>query len=142
MQHFVSGKRIYSVDMPIRLVAGLPGIIPGSLRLQLKALDPNVIRGVLAMLSIFRVLKVPSKLKLETITDPFRGLFDSIPSLELGRVFRTLPKANFTKREPIELLRLTTAGPNGAPSLLNIHFDVLAWSSSPLLPVLLEFIQF
>jgi hypothetical protein len=126
--------------MPIRLISGLPAIIPGSLRLRLKASDAGTMRGVLAMLSIFRILRVPSLLKLSTITDPFKGMYDSIPSLELGRVFRTLPSADFSRREPIELLKLNTAGPNGKPAVLSSHFDALAWSVHPLLPALKEFI--
>lgn len=125
-QHFVSGNRVFKTDLPLRLVAGLPGVIPGVLRLRMKAGDADTIRGCLALLSIFRVLKVPSVLKLGTITDPFKGLYASIPSLEIGKVFRTIPSSDFKTRAPIELLRLNTSGPNGSVSVLNTHFDVMA----------------
>jgi len=102
--------------------------------------DASTVRGVLAMLSVFRVLKVPSILKLGTITDPFRGIYDSIPSREMINVFYDIGVNRFKVKDPIVLVRPNTAGPNGKPAVLNYHFDVLAWSVHPLLPVLKEYL--
>jgi hypothetical protein len=142
VQKYVSQEYMYKSSYPLGITAGLPSIIPGSIRLQLKKKDPVAIRGVLAFLSVFRVLKVPSILKLETITDPFKGISDSIPNLELGRVFTTLHprKRPFSLESPLEFLRLNTAGPNGSSSVRCILFDVHAWKFDPLRPTLEKFI--
>jgi hypothetical protein len=142
VQKYVSQEYMYKSTYPLGITAGLPSIIPGSIRLQLKKKDPVAIRGVLAFLSVFRVLKVPSILKLETITDPFKGISDSIPNLELGRVFTTLhPRRRpFSLESPLEFLRLNTAGPNGSSSVRCILFDVHAWKFDPLRPTLEKFI--
>lgn len=74
VQKYVSQEVMEVSSFPLGIVSGLPSIIPGSLRLDIKAGDRNAIRGCLAFLAIFRVLKVPSTLKLQTITDPFTGV--------------------------------------------------------------------
>lgn len=111
---------MYVSTFPIGIVTGLPSIIPGPLRLLLKKRDPVAIRGCLAFLALFRILKVPSILKLETITKPFSGLYPSVPSLEIGKVFKTLHHPQFKLKRPLDFVRANTAGPNGAPSVLNI----------------------
>jgi len=131
---------MYISTYPIGIVAGLPSIIPGSLRLLIKAGDREVIRRCLAFLVIYRVLKIPSVLKLGTITDPFKGIYTSIPSLEIGRVFRSFPNPKLELRGTMKLLKITTAGPNGNPSILNVFSDITVWISSPLLPDLLRFV--
>lgn len=79
-QHFLAGNPKYVTDvLPITIVDGLPGLIPGPLRLRMKAKDSVVIRGVLTVLQVYRVLTIPGKLKLETITDPFKGKSSSLP---------------------------------------------------------------
>jgi len=81
VQHFVAGEIVdRSNDLPVSLVGGLPRIIPGVLRTRLRVGDPGAIRLVLAILSLNRVIKCPGVLKLNTITDPFKGLDDRIPS--------------------------------------------------------------
>lgn len=58
---------------------GLPLIIPGSLRLRIEAGELDVIKLVLTLLSVFRVMRAKSKLKLETITAPFKGVATILP---------------------------------------------------------------
>jgi hypothetical protein len=113
-------------SFPVGIAAGLPTIIPGSLRLQIRRGDLVTIRGVLAFLAVFRVLKVPSVLKLQTITDPFKGIDTSLPVLEIGRVFRLFRHRRLELPVKLKLLRLTTAGPNGSSSVLNIRMDMAA----------------
>nr|UPW42105.1 MAG: putative RNA dependent RNA polymerase [Inner Mongolia sediment mitovirus 2] len=141
VQKFVSGQNMNVSSYPIGIVAGLPSIIPGNLRLLLRRRDPVAIRGCLAFLSIFRILKVPTVLKLQTITDPFKGISESLPALEIGRVFKSLRHWRFKTKEPLEFLRLNTAGPNGhAPNIFNLYKDLGAWYASPLRPSLERFI--
>jgi hypothetical protein len=77
-------------DLMVRVAMrrGLPLIIPGDLRLLMEAKDPVIIKLVLTIVSIFRVIPAYPKLKLETITAPFKGLMTSTPELSL--VFKDL----------------------------------------------------
>jgi len=63
---------------------GSPTIIPGTLRLQMEARDSVTIRAIFTILSIFRIIKYPGQLKIETITNPFTGLSDILPLGEVG----------------------------------------------------------
>lgn len=140
MQKFVSHEEMLSSSFPVGITAGLPSILPGTLRTLLRSRDLPTTRACLAFLSIFRVLRVPSILKLQTITDPFSGVSTSLPALEIGRTFSSLRHRSFKIARPLEFVRLNTAGPNGAPSVLHIPLDVLAWKDSPLRPTLERFI--
>lgn len=79
-QHFVAGSPIFlSQGIPVDLAGGLPRIIPGVLRARFRAGDPRAIRVVLTVLSTYRIIRVPGELKLNTITDPFKGLDMCLP---------------------------------------------------------------
>jgi hypothetical protein len=65
---------------------GLPLIIPGVIRLQIEAGNPVVIRTVLTILSVYRIIKYPGSLKLATITDPFKGLSETLDKVEVAVV--------------------------------------------------------
>lgn len=120
--HFVSGNPVLSSDgIPVSLKGGLPSIIPGKLRSALRLHRVSVVtRGVLSMLQVYRVMKIPGKLKLESISDPFRGQSPSLPKFELRRAIGDmLPFCNFEPRT-IKLLNLTTAGANHSVSILGI----------------------
>lgn len=85
-QHFVAGSPIFlSKGIPIDLAGGLPRIIPGVLRARFRAGDPRAIRVVFTVLSVFRIIRVPGQLKLNTITDPFKGQCADIPKWALER---------------------------------------------------------
>jgi len=90
------------------------------------------------------------KRKLETITQPFSGLVDTLPSDEVELVYKESFKGNleamlpaetrfsFMRREPKSaitpsgnLLPLYTAGPNGKPSILQAYLDAIAFQNSP-----------
>jgi len=80
-QHFVAGSIVHrSNGIPIDLAGGLPRIIPGNLRARFRAGDPRAIRVVLTVLSVYRIIRVPGVLKLETITAPFKGTDMNLPS--------------------------------------------------------------
>jgi hypothetical protein len=110
--------------MPIGLAGGLPLIIPGSLRLLLRSKDHKTIRGVLSTLAVYRIMKMPCVLKLETITDPFKGQSLTLPKHEiidgleaLGISVRQRPY-HLTLSNP--LIYLLSAGPNDSVSMLGI----------------------
>ncbi|AGC24232.1 RNA-dependent RNA polymerase [Sclerotinia sclerotiorum mitovirus 3] len=139
-QHFVSGNPVLvTTEMPISIVRGIPTIIPGNLRLLMHSRDLSVIRGVLSLLSVFRIMKIPSTLKLESITGPFTGLDSTLPKYELIKIKQVLPV--FPQIKPIKLKLLRSAGPNCKVSMLGIWLDIKAWSQHPNFKVLIEFIQ-
>jgi len=119
VQHFVSGNPIsVTTEMPISLARGIPTIIPGKIRLQMHDGDHRVIRGVLTLLSIYRIIKINPVLKLGSITDPFKGLDPTLPKYEILKAKRTFP--SMKELTPIKLLNLRSAGPNCRVSLLGI----------------------
>lgn len=80
IQKLIAGSAVKSLralepDLPLRrLVGGLPSVIPKYDRVAIRNNSYSVIRWWLTVFSIYRVLDAPGKLKLETITDPFKGL--------------------------------------------------------------------
>jgi hypothetical protein len=141
VQAFVSGNPVLITEFPISLKGGLPSIIPGPLRLLMRQRDLNTFRGVLSVLAVYRVIQIPGKLKLETITEPFKGQDRILPQYEV----RSCSSEIFRKRnillKPIKLLRLGTAGPNHPVSMLGISLDIKAWTQSSLFPSLKKFIS-
>jgi len=53
---------------------GLPRIIPTYFRGRLRSHDPYVIRILLTVFNLYRVLPYKGKVKLDTITDPWKGV--------------------------------------------------------------------
>jgi hypothetical protein len=70
-------------EIRVAMRRGLPLIIPGSLRLEIEARNKGIIKLVLTLLAIFRVIPCFPKLKLATITDPFKGVNSDLPELTL-----------------------------------------------------------
>lgn len=68
--------------------SGLPRIIPSSLRKEMLKGNSSVIRVVLTVLSVYRLLVIPGKLKLSTITDNFSGLNDTLPTGEVSLLWK------------------------------------------------------
>lgn len=61
-----------------KMTGGLPRIIPASNRRRIRQGDPKEIRFWTGLFNIYRVLKIPGTLKLETITNPFTGDIDAL----------------------------------------------------------------
>lgn len=143
VQKYIAREPIYViVDRPIGIVGGLPSIIPGPFRLAIRRGDRDSIRAVLGLLSIYRVLMIPTTLKLQTITGPFTGIEDSLPNLEISRALNELGYKPFpVGKDPIEIARLNTAGPNVNPSIFGVNFDTIAWMRSGMLLDLYRFIS-
>lgn len=112
---------------------GLPSIIPGSLRTLLRSRDLITCRALLSIFAVYRIIKINGSIKLNTITDPFKGLSNVLSEHEIrvssGELFGF--GRNFKLRS-IELLHLGTAGPNHPVSMLGIWKDIMAWSKSGL----------
>jgi hypothetical protein len=97
--------------------------------------DQNNIRVILGLLSLFRIIKFPGILKLETITDPFKGLEETLSPAKVGYVFATLFKPKFnlisSPKGREDLLILKSAGPNHRISILGASVDAYAFSKHP-----------
>lgn len=121
-QHFIAGRpEFLSIEIPVGITGGLPSIIPGDLRLRIRKGDQGAIRLTFTVLSVYRVLKVPGKLKLNSITDPFKGDQESLARPEIIRGLRSFfGKKNvqrLNKLQPVTLVRSGSAGPNSNSSL-------------------------
>jgi hypothetical protein len=106
-----------SETLPVSITGGLPRIIPGSLRLSLRSKDRMTMRAVLSVCSVYRIIKIPGKTKLETITDPFKGQSESLPFYEIKEATSELRNENSLDLKPIRLRCLSTAGPNHKVSM-------------------------
>lgn len=118
LQHYVSGHPILVSDKIVGLSGGLPSIIPGTLRSKIRSEDHVTIRGCLSILSVYRVIKVPGVLKLETITDPFKGESLELSQYEVIKASASLGR--LPNLQPIHLKYFNTAGPNYKVSMLGV----------------------
>jgi hypothetical protein len=140
VQKAIANEPAQSSDEPrVATRRGLPLIIPGELRISIEKGDLRVTKLVLTVLSVFRVMPAFPKLKLETITGPFKGVFKTTPEIipvcsqiksrfKIPRYFVT-DKSSHVRWTP--LLTLTTAGPNHRSQLLGYPLDALALSQDP-----------
>lgn len=122
MQAYISGNPILvTSQVPISLRAGLPTIIPGPLRSLIRSGDLITCRAILSVFAVYRVIKIPGTMKLETITDTFKGQEASGNIFEIKSSLRELiqPFGEF-KLKPIKLILLGAAGPNHPVSMLGI----------------------
>lgn len=90
LQAYVSGKQIRFTNELVGIRAGIPTIIPSSLRPLIRDGDQRVIRGVLTILQLYRVISSKPVLKLGTIVRPFEGLSEKLPEISFGRVVSDL----------------------------------------------------
>jgi hypothetical protein len=142
-QKRIAGEHTQSSDEPrVAICRGLPLIIPGDLRLRMEAKDLRIIKVVLTVLSVFRVMPAAPKLKLETITSPFKGVFKTTPEiisvvqqLKLSFIDKKTKEYFDADRSPFvvrrRLITLTTAGPNHKNQLLGYPLDALALTRNP-----------
>jgi hypothetical protein len=125
----VKSLRDINPDFPLpRLANGLPHAIPISDRRLITQGGYSVIRFWLTMFSIYRIISIPGKLKLNTITDPFSGnlgwlssseaLFESEAKKWISSAFE-LP----TFRES-ELKMLSKASPSHTKSWKGYYTDI------------------
>lgn len=110
--------------------SGLPTLLPSDLRRDFHNphSDSRISwKVVLAVLSLYRVIKVPGKLKLSTITDPFSGISTTLNVGELGYVWATrFSQYNIKKQVGQQyLLPMRTAGPNNKISMLAAPLDAM-----------------
>ena len=117
-QAFIAGNLVnHSIGCPVSLVGGLPKIIPGSLRALMRRRDRGTFRAVLSIFQVYRVLSIPGRLRLESITDPFKGQSSTLPLFEIRRALEDLDFGKIRMVKPLKLLRSISAGPNSKIAL-------------------------
>jgi hypothetical protein len=102
---------------------GLPLVIPGAIRLLIESGDVGVTRITLTILSLYRVIKCDPVEKVNTITDPFKGLYKTLPLPEIMQVLSGLPYKDVKLRPNAKLLHSTKSGPNFNVSSLGATLD-------------------
>ena len=139
LDHYISGNPVKSMGHAPRIAiskSGIPLIVPPCLRLLIEKENVGCIKVVLGLLSIFRVIPLSGKPKLETITGPFTGLStklnpDKLQSLYLDLFSKWRGSNPQGKDFP---LPLSTAGPNYKISILGATSDAFAFEDTLLKP--------
>jgi len=104
VQLYVSGTKVTPTQgVPLALKGGLPRIIPGPLRKEIRLGNPLVIRAVLTSLAVFRIIKCEGTLKLSSITDPFKGSSPVLPDYEISLALRSLFGKPFSLRDMVPI---------------------------------------
>lgn len=114
--------------------SGLPSIIPLYLRKKILLWDKGVIKGVLSILSFYRLMRIPGVLKIHTITGPMTVPFGNVVSLQsdvltvLSRYFSTW---SMKYTSTFRWLFLVSAGPNANHSTWGAPLDAVAFILRP-----------
>lgn len=125
-QFYIAGTpSTNQTQLRLGVAHGLPTILPKSLRLVLTGSDSRIAwKVVLALLSLYRVIKYPGVLKLSSITDDFKGLDTRLPQVEVALCYnRLFKKLVGTPEKGARLLPIRTAGPNSKISFLGAPLD-------------------
>jgi len=79
----VKSLREIEPNLPLpRVINGFPAIINKQDRQLMRLGNHHIIRFWHSLFSIYRVLQIPGKLKIETITAPFSGDMEFLSELE------------------------------------------------------------
>lgn len=80
LQQAIGGFRLHDCTAlkcrPSRTSYGLPRLVLAQDRALIRAGQTKVMRFYLTLFNLYRVLEFPGKLKLNTITDPFKGVIE------------------------------------------------------------------
>lgn len=109
--------------------SGLPMLIPHGLRREISRRNVMVIKVTLSILTLYRALHLPARMKLSTITDSGPKVPISYQEVEsvLRDVFPRM-RIGWGKWSP---LNLVTAGPNGPVSVSNASVDAAGFLIRP-----------
>jgi len=129
----ISGKPEECSTFPrVATRRGLPLIIPGYLRVRMERDDYDIIQLVLSVITVYRVFKIPGTLKLNTITDPFKGQTTVLPSYEVKSILDRIKCIKTLKLLPdATLIPSVKAGPNISLALFGCTLDAYAFKQQP-----------
>jgi hypothetical protein len=134
VQHSVAGTPSKSTGNGVYVAVnrmGVPKIIPGPLRRLIASRDTSVIRGVLTLLSVYRVIHCPPKLKIETITGPFSGIDPTLPEMEVLQVWKDNFSSLVGSLGKVSPSLIRKAGPNSSSSWVSLFADGMALRANP-----------
>jgi hypothetical protein len=152
IQKAIAGNKLGSLrelepDLPLpRLTnSGFPRYIPLSERRAMKSGSESVIRFWLTLFAVYRIINIPGKLKLSTITDPFSGSLEGLQrvSQELEVLASNSLKMfdkTILKSDP-GLLMLETSSSTTRVSWLGIFTDPFKLAKAGLGQVCLDYMQ-
>lgn len=127
-----SSPRELAPQFPLpRYLNGLPAIIPLESRKLILAGNVKEIRWWLTLFSIYRIIAVDSKVKLDTITDSFSGDTEATKHLgdNLGRIALTLLPSlsrSLSTLSPKRILPIQKASPSNRSSWVGCLTDLWA----------------
>lgn len=148
LQRYIGGRPLSSLreiepNLPLpRLTScGLPAFIPLRERVELKRLTPSVVRWWLTILSVYRIISVPGKIKLETITAPYGGNKEFLLTLStwlLGnsKGLVSLFVKSFEPKASLGLEHILKSSPSSTVSWKGFISDAARWEGRT------EFFQF
>lgn len=124
LQQAVGGQRVLDLGpfgaRVSRTKCGLPRIIPRLHRVRIRNGDLRVVRAWMTLFGLYRIIEIPFKLKLNTITDPgspLSGDLVSSFSTFVGKRFVPLLQENFSGAfidavaDPLEFMKTLRAKP-------------------------------
>jgi len=130
LYHFISGRPSKSTRGTLVKVTakGIPMIIPKELRKYIIEFHLSTIKGLLSVLTVYRVIYYPSKVDLGPIVRPCSGLFTTLPLEEVSHLWKTHFHPLFRRAilPAVSLRFISKAGPNGNPSWTSLLWDGLA----------------
>lgn len=152
IQKAIAGNKLGSLrelepnlSLPRLTNSGFPRYIPLSERRAMKSGSKSVIRFWLTLFAVYRIIDIPGKLKLETITDPFSGSKDELQrvSHELGALASNSLKmfdTRILKSDP-GLLLLESSSSTSKVSWLGIFTDPFKLAKAGLGQVCLDYMN-
>jgi hypothetical protein len=149
IQKSLAGSKMSSLNevdttlmFPSLSSCGLPKFIPiRDRRLMLVNGSPSVIRWWLTLFSVYRVISIPGKLKLSTITDPLTVSKEAVVEVGL-EIIKLINTSKFDKdllMRQAEFLFIEKASPSHSVSWLGLLADVFALAENGQLQTLLDF---
>lgn len=140
IQKAIAGTKVSSLNQidnslpfPYLSTCGLPRFIPlRDRRLMLINGSPSVIRWWLTLFAVYRVIDIPGKLKLSTITEPMTVLKDGV--LEVAaEITKMINPSMFdtSSLNEARFLFLETASPSTKISWMGLLTDIIGLSQNP-----------
>lgn len=138
---FLAGNPAKPTGKPLveQYLNGLPKIIPYDLYLLINRDNRGLVLGLLTILSLYRVLSTKPKVKLDSILDPFTGLYQTLDKRILIKSLKDL-KVYKLKVSPATLVISEKAGPNGKKATWSSALDAIAFIHN--IPVLINLIKY
>lgn len=149
VQRYLAGSPLKSFrelepDLPLPRLSsrGLPTIILSRDLALLGNKGSIAIRFYLTLFSLYRIIEIPSKVKLSTITDPFNGSAEFLQNFIAGVPNGIISLNNFVRTRTLPaggLLCILKGGPGSSKNSLTYVSDVIRLKQQGLLDAILQY---